>query len=284
MIRFLSRRWRDDLAGVASSATRSMIVAAPFIKDDEAAWLCERLNPDVGVLTLANVDARAVSESALDIAALRRLAAASADSRLIALSGLHAKAYVADEAAAIITSGNLTSSALDRNIEYGVWIDEPPLVRTVRQDMLSFARLGSEVDEPTFDELAPVETELRRAQAEVERSASRDARRRFDAVMREARPVLAGVQVGDRRPNAVFGEAIRLALAGGPLPTGRIHEAVRRLLPALCDDEELVIKGERYGKVWKHRVRNAQQQLKRSGAVEYDRDTGLWRLANPMRP
>ena len=257
-----------------------MVVATPFIKDDEAAWFCMQLRAGVEVLTLANVDARAVSESALDIAALRRLAAASPSSRLVAVSGLHAKVYVADEAAAIVTSGNLTASALDRNIEYGVWIDEPPLVRNVRRDMLSFARLGSEVDEPTFDELAPIETELRRARADVERSASPNARRRFDAVMRAARPVLAGAQVGDRRPNAVFGEAIRLALSSEPLPTRRIHDAVRRLLPALCDDEELVIKGERYGKVWKHRVRNAQQQLKRSRTVEYEPGTGLWRLAD----
>ena len=279
MIRFLTRQWRDDLARVVAAAERSLIVAAPYIKDQEAAWFCAQLRPGVEVLTLANVDARAVSESALDIAALRRLAAVSASSRLVALSGLHAKVYVADEAAAIVTSGNLTASALDRNIEYGVRIDEPGLVRNVRRDMLSFARLGSEVDGPALDELAPIETQLRRAQADVERSASVDARRRFDAVMREARPVLAGVQVGDRRPNAVFGEAIRLALTGGPLPTKQSHEEVRRLLPALCNDEELVINGERYGKVWKHRVRNAQQQLKRSGDVEYERASGLWRLA-----
>ena len=279
MIRFLSRQWREDLARVAAGAEHSLIVVAPFIKYDEATWFCAQLQPGVEVLTLANVDARAVSESALDIAALRRLAAASESSRLVALSGLHAKVYVADEATAIITSGNLTTSALDRNIEYGVRIDEPGLVRNVRRDMLSFARLGSEVDDPAFDELVPIETELRRAQADVERSASLDARRRFDAVMRTAKPTLAAVQVGKRRPNAVFGEAIQLALQSGPLPTKQIHEAVRRLLPALCDDEELVIRGERYGKVWKHRVRNAQQQLKRAGTVEYERTLRRWRLA-----
>lgn len=280
MIRFLSRHWRGDLARVATAAERSLVVAAPFIKDDEAAWFCAQLRPDIEVLTLANVDARAVSESALDISALRRLAAASDTSRLVALSGLHAKVYVADETVAIVTSGNLTTSALDRNIEYGVQIDEPELVRRVRRDMISFSRLGSEVDDSAFNDLAPIQAELRRAHADVQRSASLDARRRFDAVMRDARPALAAIQVGDRRPNAVFGEAIHLALAEGPLPTKRIHEVVRRLLPALCDDEELVIGGERYGKVWKHRVRNAQQHLKRTGVVEYERASGRWKLAS----
>ena len=74
--------------------------------------------------------------------------------RLVALSNLHAKVFVADETAAIVTSGNLTRSALDRNLEYGVLLREPDLVRAVRGHMLSFERLGSQVDATTLAELA----------------------------------------------------------------------------------------------------------------------------------
>lgn len=97
--------------------------------------------------------------------------------------------------------------------------------------------------------------------------------------MRAARPKLASAQVGSRTANAVFGEAIQLALAAGPLPTSAIAQQVSRLMPDLCDDsEELVINGERYGKAWKHRLRNAQQHLKRQRTVTYDSITRKWAL------
>jgi hypothetical protein len=56
-----------------------------------------------------------------------------------------------------------------------------------------------------------------------------------------------------------FGWKIRYKLAA------YTHMPARRL-PDLCDDSvELVIHCERFGKAWKHHVRNAQQNLKRGG-------------------
>lgn len=69
-------------------------------------------------------------------------------------------------------------------------------------------------------------------------------------------------------------------LTSGPRTTAVLGAEVSQLLPDLCDDgEELVINGERYGKAWKHSLRNAQQHLKRQGVVVYDPDTRLWALA-----
>ena len=160
-------------------------------------------------ISLVNIDAEAVSASALDVTALRCLAEASPFAKLIALSNLHAKVFVVDEKAAIVTSGNLTRSALDSNLEYGVLFQETDLVQTIRKDMLSFARLGSQVDTNTIVELASLETELRFARANITSSTTPDAKRRFAKVMRQARPVLASLQVGKRSAHAVFGEAIQ---------------------------------------------------------------------------
>ena len=280
MVQLLNGPWRHELAAVASSARESVVVAAPFIKDEEAAWFCDQLHHDTEVTTLANINTEAVSASALDLSALRRLADASASARLVALPSLHAKVFVADETMAIVTSGNLTHSALDRNMEYGVLLQEPELVRAVRRDMIAFERLGSEVDSATLIELFPLETELRKARAGVASSAPFSARRRFNEALRKARPEFIAMQVGDRSANAVFGEAIQLALAQGPRTTKAIGEEVRRLLPDLCDDREnLVIKGARYGKRWKHRLRNAQQHLKQRGSVVYRTSDRTWALA-----
>ena len=279
MVRLLGRGWRDALGGLAASAKREVLIAAPYVKEAEAEWFCDRLRAGADVTTLADIDADAVSRSTLDLTALRRLAEASPASRLISLGNLHAKVFVADERAAIVTSGNLTRSGLDRNFEYGVLFDEPAHVRAVRADMLSVMRLGSEVAADTLAGYASRQERLREARADRDASASPDARRRFNRVLREARQEFTETQVGTRSRNAMFGEAIRVALERGPLTTDEIHEIVRGLLPSLCDDSaELIINGARYGKEWKHHVRNAQQYLKRRGIASYDGATRQWSL------
>lgn len=227
------------------------------------------------------MDVEAVSSSALDVAALRRLAEASRSARLVALSNLHAKVFVADEKAAIVTSGNLTRAGLDYNFELGVLLREQGIVRAVRQEVLSFVRLGSEVGVGIIADLAPLEVELRQARVDLIRNTNSAARRRFTEVMRQAKPVLASTQIGNRSAHAVFGEAIQLILERGSQPTRIIEEQVRQLLPVLCDDNDyFYIRGERYGKAWKRRLRHAQLHLKRRGILSYDTRSKVWALTH----
>ena len=280
MTRLLRGAWRDDLAQVAAAAEQALLIAAPYIKEREAAWLCGQLRPGLAVTTLTNVNVEAISSAALDAAALRRLSEASPSARLIALPRLHAKVFVADDKAAIVTSGNLTESALDRNIEYGVLLDERALVRRVRDDMLAFARLGSLVPSTTIDRVGRLEHGLREARAKADGDALPAARRELAEAMRLARPEFVAAQVGGRTKHAVFGEAIRFALAQAPLSTEAIHEQVSALLPDLCDDARpLVINGRTFGRAWKHDVRNAQLGLRRRGVIVLNEDTRLWSLA-----
>ena len=281
MVQLLSRAWRDDLGRVAASASRSVLIAAPFIKFGEAVWLGKLLSPGIEVITLANVNADAVSASALDLAALHHLAGLSPTARLIALGNLHAKVFVADDKAAIVTSGNLTKAALDSNLEYGVLLRERELVRAVRHDMLSFARLGSPMDVGTIAELVPLETVLREARAAVTGSVKPEARDEFEGIMRKLQPEFASAQVGNRSAHAVFGEAIKFLLAAGPQTTRVLQDEVKELMPTLCDDSAyFYIRGERYGKAWKRRFRHAQLYLKRKGDVTYNRRTRAWALTS----
>ncbi len=279
MIQLLNRAWRDDLAGIVSAASQSVLITAPFIKYEEATWLCRKLNSGIEVITLAKIDAEAVSASALDLTALHRLAKASPSAKLFALPNLHAKVFVVDEKAAIITSGNLTRSSLDTNLEYGVLLRDTALVQTVRKDILSFTRLGSQVDANTIAKLTHLETDLRQAQANIASRGTLAARRAFDKIMRQARPELVSMQVGNRSAHAVFGEAIQFVLVRGQQTTKVIEREVSELMPSLCDDREyLIIKGERYGRAWKRRLRHAQLHLKRMGIVTYNHDTKTWML------
>ena len=280
MVQIITRGWRDGLAGVASSARRSLLVVAPFIKYEEADWLCSLLHSGVEVITLANIDAEAVSASALDIAALQRLVEASPSSRLVALSNLHAKAFVADGRAAIITSGNLTRAGLDHNVECGVLIRRTQLAQELHERMLAFARLGSPMDAQAIRQLAPLEDELRKARAEIRHSATPTAMKQFTALVRDAQRQFAAAQVGDRSPHAVFGDAIQFILARGPQTTKAIEVETQQLMPHLCDDNEYFeIKGEPYGRTWKRRLRHAQLNLKRRGIIAYSRQDKTWALA-----
>ena len=280
MIRFLKNAWRNDLATVVKSARGSLLVAAPFIKYNEAVWLLEQARSGVEITTLSNINAESVGAAALDLKALLHLSGSSPRSKLISLPSLHAKVFIADEKCAVVTSGNLTRSGLDRNLEYGVQIQAPALVKTVRMDMLEFAQLGYSVDAGAIANLIPLETELRAAHTKLKNTAGSTAKRAMDETMRRVLPNFVAVQIGGRSAHAVFGEAIQFVLKRGAQTTHEIQEEVRRLLPDICDDREyFAIKGVRYGKAWKRRFRHAQLHLKRKGVVRYSASSKTWKLA-----
>ena len=253
------------------------------MKHDAAEWLRRQLPAGVALTVLTRIRADAIASEVLDITALLHLAEASETARIVALPNLHAKVFVADASSAIVTSGNLTRAGLDTNLECGVLLRESPVVAAVRDRMRSFARLGSEVGRGTLADLLPLEKKLRSAYAQSEEAVEPEASRQLASLLHQAKPRLVGTQVGNRSANAVFAEAIRFVLARGPRTTAELGPEVKQLLPDLCDDDEvLVINGESYGKKWKHRLRNAQQQLKRQGVVAYDPETKLWRT--PLTP
>lgn len=284
-MRLLAGPWRPEFERLVAGARRSLLVAAPFIKRDEADRVCGTLDRGIEILTLANIEVRSVAAAALDLSALVRLAQGTDRARVVALSNLHAKVYVADDTEAIVTSGNLTRSGLDSNLEYGVLLRDRNVVRRVRNDLLSFARLGAVADADALSALIPIEADLREAHTGIERRTAAEARQRFDEVVRKAKPRFGAIQVGQRTAHAVFAEAVLLVLRRGPRRTKEIHREVQGLLPALCDDTEILfIRGERYGKAWKRRLRHAQQHLDRKGLIEYDASTQTWGLVETAPP
>ena len=283
-MRLLAGRWRPEFERLVAGARRSLLLAAPFIKRDEADRVCGAIDSGIEVLTLANLDVRSVAAAALDISALVRLAEGTERARVVALSNLHAKVYVADDSEAIVTSGNLTRSGLDSNLEYGVFLSDRGVVRRIRSDLLSFACLGAEADASALSALIPVETDLRDAHTGIERRTASEAGRRFADAVRKAKPRFGAIQVGQRTAHAVFAEAIRFVLRRGPRRTKEIHREVQELIPALCDDTEILfIRGERYGKAWKRCLRHAQQHLGRKGLIAYDASTQTWGLVGEAR-
>lgn len=181
MVELLNSAWREELEALVAGATHSIIITAPYIKDNEAAWLCERIPFGVEIVCITDVDSRALGASTLDAVALQRFLQASA--RLYNVQNLHAKVFIADEKMAIITSGNLTTAGLEGNSEYGVLLRDEQLVKRVRMDMLSLARSGRELSLQNVEDLIPAEKVLRTEYANVHSSASSPGRYMFNEAM-----------------------------------------------------------------------------------------------------
>ncbi|MBM4410553.1 MAG: hypothetical protein FJ037_04385 [Chloroflexi bacterium] len=274
----IARGWRSDLAELAASAKSEFFLAAPFLKQSEMRWLADRLASSVSLSVLTDIRGDSVIAGSLDLAGLRYLAE-HRGARVVTLRGLHAKVMVSDHAAAIVTSGNLTQSGIDRNFEYGLRVDDRALVTTIRSDLALYETLGHPVD---LDTLRTFESQADALVADAERvenSQSKALDGEFQQHFRSTDDAFIAAQVGVRSATGMFRSALRVALAAGPLTTTELGEAVRALIPDLCDDtRDLVINGERFGKQWKHTLRNAQQAMKRAGEATYDNASRRWSL------
>lgn len=195
------------------------------------------------------------------------------------LPRLHAKVYVADTQAAIVTSGNLTSGGLLQNYEYGLRVSEPSVVRSIRNDVTAYAALGAVITDNQLADYCDIAREVRDSFRQSQATISRSIRRRFTAVVRRAEDELVRLRLAGGAMHTVFARTILYLLrAFGPLTTVDLHSRIEGIHPDLCDNTiDRVIDGKRFGKKWKHAVRTAQQQLKKQGLVELA--DGRWRAA-----
>lgn len=282
-IELLTSPCRAQLHDLVAFVQRDLLITCPFIKAAEAEWLCEtvarRRSAHLRLRVLTDVRSDSVLSGSLDIDALTIFTQAFTDARIVNLPRLHAKVYVADEDVAVVSSANLTSAGLDSNYEYGVAVKDASVVARIRSDLEAYARVGNTLAPEVLADLATVGEKLATEYDELQRSTKISLRRRFTRKLREANYEFLRAQVGSRSANSLFSDAIVYILSKGPITTQELHPRVQRLLPDLCDDTiELVINGERFGKRWKHGVRNAQQFLKGNGIIRFDgRRWGLTR-------
>ena len=194
------------------------------------------------------------------------------------LPGLHAKAYVADESMAVITSGNLTHNSLNRNYEYGIHIDNPATVRKIACDLQDYGDLGASVSLEELDYIAEKVATLRAKHSARLDSSRTDLKQEFEHQLESVRESLLQLrEKPGESTNAIFARTILYLLKTRPLTTLEMHPLIQNIHPDLCDDQEFrTINGKRYGRKWKHRVRAAQAGLKRRGSIELVKD--LWRL------
>jgi phosphatidylserine/phosphatidylglycerophosphate/cardiolipin synthase-like enzyme len=276
--------WDQPFLDLLSSVESNLLLVSPFVKTQPAKRIISELarrgvREQVRVIGLTNLRPESALSGAMDLEALVELGNSLPLFELTHLPGLHAKVYVADDKSAVITSANLTEPGISGNLEYGVALTEPDLVRQVRRDFENYARLGARVLLADVELLLNETKELKLLFKAAERSIHRRARRAFQEKLKSTQNELLRRRARGRTTQSMLCEAILFALAKGPLRTEELHPLVQQLQPDLCDDSiDRVIDGVHFGKKWKHHVRSAQQRLKRDGRIRYDGE--LWHLVS----
>ncbi len=276
-VELVTSPWAATFYGLVDLAQEELLIASPFLSSGPLRKVTEMVNrkqPRDGVHLdiITNLAVDSMLSGALDVAALLHLARSVPTSTVTYLPGLHAKIYVADTKAAVITSANLTNNGLAGNHEYGVLLRDPALIVRVRDDLIRYASLGNLVSLDTLAALTQASQDLRTARQQADRSANARLREAFEQRTDEAKVALLKARAQGKTTHGIFCDTLLYLLdKNGPLTTVEIHPLVQQIHPDLCDDSiDRVIGGVHFGKKWKHYVRMAQVGLRRRGLIATD--------------
>ena len=280
MMTSIKSPWLATFDQFAGSIRESAIIAAPYITRQPVERFAEKLRSrrqSVRVDLLTNLHPDSLVDGSLDIGALVWLCEQIPGTTVRHLRYLHAKAYVADEQMAIVTSANLTNGGLRRNRELGVAITDPDGVRDIADDLREYGNLGVLVPADALAELDAMAQQAEDSKAAADSAvpisviAGHNAiRNNINERLVELRTAGEAFTTNTRASiTAQFCDAIRYVLRHhGPMSTRDMNPLIQNLLPELCDDEvDRIINGVTFGRKWKHQVRNAQVQLRRDGTI-----------------
>jgi hypothetical protein len=126
--RLVELGWDSEFASASSSLNHELRVVTPFLQLNAVQGLVTKKLRSLSLITRFNLDDLCAGVSSLDaLAWLLKQGAA-----IRGIQNLHAKAYVFDDARAIVTSANLTTAALVRNHELGFVTTDAPLIAECR--------------------------------------------------------------------------------------------------------------------------------------------------------
>jgi phosphatidylserine/phosphatidylglycerophosphate/cardiolipin synthase-like enzyme len=194
------------------------------------------IHKSVQVVVLTDLRPESALTGSTDLEALVRLGNNLPKFDLTHLPSLHAKVYVADRSMAVITSGNLTDSGINRNIEYGVVSTDTNLVAAVRRDFESYALLGAKISSEEIAALLDEIKELKDLFQKAEHTIRAKARRAFKEKLEATHVRILRHRAKSKTTHAIFSETILFLLAKGPLRTIELHPLIQGLHPDVCDD------------------------------------------------
>jgi hypothetical protein len=127
-VKLVDAGWGTELTDALRADVSDFRMICPFIKAGALDRLLSHRPINVRVITRFSL--ADFAEGVSDVASLRRLLDAGA--RVRGIRNLHAKLYLFGVSRAIITSANLTKSAMDRNHEFGLVAQDAEIIAACR--------------------------------------------------------------------------------------------------------------------------------------------------------
>lgn len=131
-MKLIKSPWRDLFFDLVGNSRKSVHIAAPYVKNAVVGPLMATKKSGVAVELVTSFKLENYHRQASDLSALEAILLANG--RVFNFQRLHAKLYIFDEEAAVVTSGNLTTRGLGENFEYGVLLEDSNAVREVCTD------------------------------------------------------------------------------------------------------------------------------------------------------
>ncbi len=275
LVRFpVEQKFRD----VVEQAEDTLFIATPYIKSYGVESVLRNTTARKLKL-LTNLELANVSGSGFDLESLLKFWDRF-DLTVSSLGKLHAKVYVADKKLAFLTSANLTRGGLRENYEYGIILRDARTVQLILDDLDMYFRLGNIFGRALAEQMQRDIADIRVLQKQIQQS---QEAKRLNQLLRNKTDTLQTKilenRVRGKTVNSIFSDTIIYLLrTREPMSTEELHPFIQDIHPDICDDSiDRVINGQRFGKKWKHMVRNAQQSLKQNKVIELRGDK--WHLA-----
>lgn len=266
----------------AEGITTNCFICSPYITAEPIKVLVEIIagkerKNNIRIDVLTDISYRSLVQGSTETSALLYLFKNYRNVRITYLPRIHAKVYIADRSNAIVSSANLTHGGGKINFEYGVRINDRAVVKKIKTDMDEYEKLGAVVTQGELEVIHEQVENIKNMIRAEQKSIARTIKFHSTDKQREIEDNLIRARVKNKSVNAIFSETLLYLLSASPAKTRDLHRLVSSIHPDLCDDStERVIDGKRFGKLWKHQVRNAQKCLRTTGLIFLDGDTKLW--------
>lgn len=246
--------WSDRLSELAASARRSVRVCSPFVSRAGTSCLLDAVSGGLDIDLLSSFNAAHFSRGYSDTNAFRDVIIRGGQVRNC--QKLHAKLYLFDDNAGVVTSANLTNGGLRGNLECGVLLHGADVLAEVNSyfDALWQDEVTGTIDGEVLDQidaiiegLPAVEPAEREAIAELEQTIS-------ELVLEKAEASILESLSGWRR--AVF--EVLTEIDGRSFGLADVYEYAPDLAEQYPDNENVEAK-----------IRQQLQQLRDLGLVKF---------------
>ena len=193
---------KGALESLVANVKAELHIVSPYITEAGTEIVKNRLKtsthrPLIAVHLLTDLNPLSVCQGSCDPQAILELTRAFPRTRVLHLPRVHAKILVADRAAAIIGSANLTAGGIQDNYEYGIKVSSPRIALRIAEDVEEYSSLGAKITADLLASYSQAATSLRDTFRKKERTASSALKKEFRARVRSADDVLLRARIKD---------------------------------------------------------------------------------------